>query len=105
MRSRLPSDKSKNAFSLLELLVVIAIIAIIGAFAVPATGQLLNGSSMTQAANALTDQTAAARQQALTRNRSVEVRFYSFADPEVPADTAHFRALQYFEIAEGGVPN
>jgi len=105
MSTRLPSYRSKHAFSLIELLVVIAIIAIIGAFAVPAAGQLLKGSSLTQAANSLTDQTATARQQALTRNRSVEVRFYSFADPELPGDVAQYRALQYFEITDSGIPN
>ena len=111
MRTRFPSDRTKFAFSLIELLVVIAIIGLIGAFAVPAAGQLLKGSALTQTANILSDQTAAARQQALTRNRSVEVRFYNFADPEMPGEsvtdpsTWRFRALQYFEIAEGGIPN
>lgn len=106
MRTRVPTDRPNRAFSLIELLVVIAIIGIIGAFAVPAVGQLLKGSAITQAANILSDQTAAARQQALTRNRSIEVRFYRFTDPEQPGETAKFyRALQYFEIADGGIPN
>ena len=111
MKNRLPTDQSKSAFSLVELLVVIAIIGIISAFAVPAVGNLLKGSSLTQAANILTDQTASARQYALTRNRSVEVRFYKFALPELPGEkvedptTWRFRALQYFEIADGGIPN
>jgi len=111
MRTRLPTDQPRSAFSLIELLVVIAIIGIIGAFAVPAAGELLKGSSITQAANLLTDQTAAARQQSLTRNRSIEVRFYRFGDPEQPGESAtnpstgYFRALQYFEIADGGLPN
>jgi uncharacterized protein (TIGR02596 family) len=105
MSTRFPSDTSRHAFSLVELLVVIAIIGIIGAFAVPATGQLLKGSALTQAANIFTDQTSAARQQALTRNRSVEVRFYKFLDPEqVGETTPQFRALQYLEIADGGIP-
>ena len=105
MRTPLPSNKTKSAFSLVELLVVIAIIGIIGSFAVPAVGQLLKGSSMTQAANMLTDQTATARQQALARNHSMEVRFYSFTNPEEPGGVSQYRALQYFEIAEGGIPN
>ena len=111
MRTRLPSEKNKSAFSLIELLVVIAIIGIIGAFAVPAVGNLLKGSAITQAANLLNDNTSAARQYALTRNRTVEVRFYNFGDPEVPGEsitdqsTWSFRALQYFEIADGNIPN
>ena len=105
MKTRLPSDQSKSAFSLVELLVVITIIGIISAFAVPAVGHLLKGSSITQAANMLTDQCAAARQQALARNRSVEVRFYKFLNPEEPGGISQFRAMQFFEIADGGVPN
>jgi uncharacterized protein (TIGR02596 family) len=106
MRTRLPSEKKQSAFSLIELLVVIAIIGIIGAFAVPAVGNLLKGSAITQAANLLNDNTSAARQHALTRNRTVEVRFYSFIDPEQPGEiTPYFRALQYFEIADGNIPN
>jgi uncharacterized protein (TIGR02596 family) len=91
--------------------VVIAIIGIIGTFAVPAAGNMLKGSSLTQAANLLTDQIAQARQYALSRNRVVEVRFYRFGDPEQPGETAtnpssgYYRAFQYLEIGENGVPN
>jgi len=111
MKTRNSHHPQSNAFSLIELLVVIAIIGIIGTIAVPAAGNLLKGSSLTQAANLLTDQMAAARQHALSRNRVVEVRFYRFADPELPGEvatdpsTGYYRALQFLEIGENGIPN
>jgi uncharacterized protein (TIGR02596 family) len=113
-QSAMPATKTsrnrRTGFSLIELLVVIAIIGIIGTIAVPAVGSLLKGSSLTQAANVLRDQIALARQHALSKNRVVEVRFYRFGDPEQPGESAedpssgYFRAVQFFEIGEGGVP-
>lgn len=99
----------RAAFSLIELVVVIAIIAIVATFTVPAATSILRGSAMTQAQQMLTDQISLARQFALSKNRSVEVRFYQLADPEQPGedatkpDTGQFRALQIFEIVESGV--
>jgi len=97
-----------RAFSLVELLVVISVIAIIAGFAVPAVTTMIRGSSLTQGSQNIADQIVLARQLALSRNRSVEVRFYKFADPESPGEnpkdpqTGFFRACQTFEILDNG---
>jgi len=99
----LPPSRS-SGFSLVELLVVVVIIGVVMRFALPAVGSLLKGSSLSRAANMLTDEMSRARQYAISKNRAVEVRFYRFADPEVPGEnvndptTGSFRGLQCFEI-------
>jgi uncharacterized protein (TIGR02596 family) len=98
----------KRAFSLLELIIVILIIGIVAAFVTPAIGTVLKGSQLTQAEQIVTDQLKLARQQAVTRNRSIQVRFIRYGDPEVPGEvktdpkTGAFRAIQLFEIFENG---
>lgn len=98
----------KSAFSLIELLVVCGIIALIAGFAVPSVVGMMKGSQLTQASQTLTDQIALARQLALTKNRSVEVRFYRFGDPESPGespdkpDEGKYRGMQLFEVSNNG---
>lgn len=107
MKSKAPTLLSR-AFSLVELLVVISIIAIVAGFAVPAVTTMIRGSQITQSSQMISDQIALARQIALSRNRSVEVRFYKYADPETPGEspadpsTGFFRGMQNFEILENG---
>ncbi|MGB8167802.1 MAG: Verru_Chthon cassette protein D [Chthoniobacteraceae bacterium] len=98
-----------RAFSLIELIIVISVIVIIAAFTIPAMNTVLKGSQLSQGANTLVGQLNIARQQALSRNRQVEVRFYRYADPEVPGEdvskpeTGKFRALQLFQVTPQGV--
>lgn len=100
--------KSEEAFSLIELLVVCGIIAIIAGFAIPASVTMMKGSQLTQASQVLADQISLARQTALARNRSIEVRIYRYSDPEAPGEKdqppakGKFRGFQLFEILENG---
>jgi len=108
MNQPLVPSTNRRAFSLIELVVVISIIAVIAAFTVPAVTSVLKGSSLTQASQLIVDQFSLARQSALSRNRSMEVRLYRYADPETPGEdktqkeTWKFRAMQTFEVFEAG---
>jgi len=101
-----PLSFSRRAFSLMELIVVIAIIAVIATYVVPQAAQILKGSTVTQASTTLTDQIRLAREFATTKNCKVEVRFYQYADPEVPGEvpgnpsTGQFRAIQVFQVLD-----
>ena len=107
MKTNAPSSYPR-AFSLVELLVVVSVIAIIAGFAVPAVTTMIKGSQLTQGSQTLTDQLSLARSTALGRNRSVEIRFYKFGDPDSPGEdpknpeTGYFRSMQVFEVLDNG---
>lgn len=97
-----------DAFTLVELLTVLGIIVIVAAFAMPAMNTVLKGSQLTQGAQMVSDQLSLARQTALSTNRSVEVRYYQYGDPQTPGEQAgnpasgKYRALQLFQVQDTG---
>lgn len=92
---------ARRAFSLVELLVVIAILGLLLVFSMPALQSLNGGLDLTRAADLVNAQLSLARQTAISRNRTVEVRFYSYPRDGGPP---RIRAVQPFvgsEEAEG----
>ena len=94
----------RRAFTLIELLVVVAIMAAAAAFSIPAALSMLRSSRLGTTGQAVADQLAAARQAALSRNHSVEVRFYQLPDfgGAATAAPAVYRAVQSFLDEDDG---
>lgn len=88
------SQRDRAAFSLVELLVVIVILGILLALSAPALVSPLRGSKVNQAGQTIGDQMALARQEALTRNREMQVRFYRIGTGQ----DAGWRAVQIWRI-------
>lgn len=97
--SRAPGSRG---FSLLELLTVIAIIALLSGLVGLAMNNMAEGPRMTQAALTVMSELNQARQLAITRNRPVEVRLYSYADPGIPGSKAEVRSIQSALLLEDG---
>ncbi len=96
-----PKNKAR-AFSLVEMLTVLSAIAILAGFSLPAVNQIQSASALSSASESLVDQLKLARQQAMTRNRPVEVRIYQLPDP---ADGSRkvWRGMQIFVVEDNGV--
>lgn len=92
----------KAAFSLLELLVVVAIIALLATIAIPSMASILGGSRLSYGTESVVGSVTTARQLAATKNRDIEVRLLSYADPARPDSTQAIRAIQILELAENG---
>jgi len=98
----------RRAFSLLELLVVMAIVGLLSALLLPSVISIMRGSQLTRAGDRIVALLSLARQTALAKNHSVEVRLYQFGDAETPGETSSnpasgkYRAIQAFEIDDTG---
>ncbi len=71
---------SDRAFSLLELLVVLAIVSVLAALSFSSLVSSLAGSKLNSAGQIVADSIGLARQEAVARDRNVQVRFYQITN-------------------------
>jgi uncharacterized protein (TIGR02596 family) len=69
----------------------------------PTLNSALRGTALTQGVDKVIGVLSLARQTALTKGQTVEVRFYSYVDPETPGDKGQFHALQAFSQDDSGM--
>lgn len=79
--------RATAAFTLVEMLVVIGIVALLAVMVVPALGSVLRGLQITQGGNAVSAQLDLARQLAVSKNQTIEVRLI------VPPGGSNFTAM------------
>ena len=77
------------AYSLVELILVMALISIIIGLSFPLMNTITRGNSLVRAGQMVGDHLALARQEAVGRNRPVQVRFVQFG-----SGSASFRGIQ-----------
>ena len=94
----LPGRPIRQGFTLLELLVVLTIMGIILGLTAPAFTSIAVGSGLNRSGQILSDQLALARQEAVTKNRDVQIWFVELEDAfHVKA----YRGLQIVRVDEG----
>jgi uncharacterized protein (TIGR02596 family) len=92
----------REGFTLTELLIVIAIIMVLASLMGPTLNYAIRGTALTQGADKVIGVLSLARQTALTKAQTVEVRLYSFTNAETPGDSGQGHSLQAFTLADDG---
>ncbi len=87
---------SRRGFTLVEMLVVVAIVSLLAAMTIPAVNTVLNGTNINRAGELVGDQIRIARQEAVTKNREVDVRFYHL----VNGSTTGWTGLQVWRVEQ-----
>jgi uncharacterized protein (TIGR02596 family) len=92
--------KNSQAFTLVEMLAVVAVVALILAAVAPMVFSTLLATKLTTAGDALMGQVSLARQIAVSRNREIEMRIYSYVDPEMVGSEPVVKAVVLVETPD-----
>lgn len=95
MKTRLPG---LHGFTLIELLIVVAIAAVLIALIASSIRGVASASGLTASSEELVAQIQLARQQAVSYNRSVAIRFWLESDDSISS-------YQIWELADSAFPN
>lgn len=87
---------SRPGFTLIELLLVVSIVIILAGLMAPAFRSMMTGTNLSRAGQLVGDHLSLARQEAITRNQQVEVRFFYFTNGVWPG----WQALQVFRMEQ-----
>jgi len=93
---RTPFQSRAAGFSLVELLVVLAIVAILVVITLPSLSSALTASKLNSASQIVADSIGQARQEAVAKDRDVQVRFYKVATGQLTG----WRALQVVRVEQ-----
>lgn len=95
--NRLSGLRSSTGFTLIEMLVVVAIIALIVAAMAPLVFGSLSASRLTAAGEVMAANISFARQRAVSANEEIEVRFFSYDDPEASGTQTTVNAMGVYK--------
>ena len=96
LTKQLALQSAGQAFSLIELLVVIAIVALLTSVAAPSIGSVIAGSNLNRAGQLVNDQLTIARQEAVTKNCDIHVRFFTINS----GNQSGVRGIQLWRVEE-----
>lgn len=84
-----------RAFSIVELLAVMVILILLASITLPAVNSMMGATNLSRSGEALSDNLARARQEAVSRSREVEVQFYN-----IQSSSQGWRAMQMFRVEQ-----
>lgn len=90
--------RSSRAFTLVELLVVMALIAMLAAVGAPSAFKAVAGNKLVTSGDLIYNKLVQSQQTAISENKPVEIRFYSYKDKEMGDEKAMLQSFQIFRV-------